>query len=139
MKTNAIPDIHVTTTRKHDTQIAPQVVRQDTDTVDVLVGDKGYDGQLPPTLARHNGIRPLINHREFTQLDKAWNARVDTNRYNQRNANETVNAAHKQKFGAFIRSHVWWRQFRELVIKCVVHNIEIVLADSHKKKQISQT
>ena len=114
-------------------------MRRNTDTVDVLVGDKGYDDQLLRTLARHNGIRPLIKHREFTQLHKAWNARFDTNLYNQRNANETVNAALKQKFGAFVRSHVWWKQFRELVIKCVVHNIEIVLADSHKKEQISQT
>jgi hypothetical protein len=38
--------------------------------------------------------------------------------------NETVNAAIKQKFGAFVRPRVWWKQFRELVIKCVVHNIE---------------
>ncbi len=38
--------------------------------------------------------------------------------------NETVNAAIKQKFGAFVRSRRWWKQFRELVIKCVVLNIE---------------
>jgi len=36
--------------------------------------------------------------------------------------NETVNAAIKQKFGAFVRSRLWWKQFRELVIKCLVHN-----------------
>jgi hypothetical protein len=37
---------------------------------------------------------------------------------------ETVNAAIKQKFGAFVRSRLWWKQFRELVIKCIVHNLE---------------
>jgi hypothetical protein len=42
----------------------------------------------------------------------------------ERNMNETVYAAIKQKFGAFVWSRVWWKQFRELVIKCVVHNIE---------------
>jgi hypothetical protein len=47
--------------------------------------------------------------------------------------NETVNAAIKQKYGAFVRSRRWWKQFRELVIKCVVHNVERSLAISHKE------
>jgi len=42
--------------------------------------------------------------------------------------NETVNAAIKQKFGAFVRSRRWWKQFREPVIKRVVHNLERELA-----------
>ena len=37
--------------------------------------------------------------------------------------NEAVNAAIKQKFGTFVRLPLWWKQFRELVIKCVVHNL----------------
>lgn len=45
---------------------------------------------------------------------------------------ETVNAAIEQKFGAFVRSRVWWKQFRELVTKRVVHNIERALADSNE-------
>lgn len=47
--------------------------------------------------------------------------------------NETVNAAIKQKFGAFVRSRLWWKQFRELVIKCVVHNLERSLTIAHKE------
>ncbi|AFO58533.1 putative transposase [Natrinema sp. J7-2] len=47
--------------------------------------------------------------------------------------NETVNATIKQKSGAFVRSRRWWKQFRELVIKCVVHNVERGLAISHKE------
>jgi len=35
--------------------------------------------------------------------------------------NETVNATITQKVGASVRSGLWWKQFRELVIKCVVH------------------
>lgn len=45
--------------------------------------------------------------------------------------NETVNAAIKQKFGALVRSRRWWKQFRELVIKCIVHTLERSLAISH--------
>lgn len=104
--TNAILYIHVTTTRKHDTQIAPRVVKRNADIIEVLTGDKGYDDQKLRQVARDHNIRPLIKHREFTPLHKAWNARLDTDLYHQRNMNETVNATIKQKFGAFVRSRV---------------------------------
>jgi hypothetical protein len=97
-----------------------------------LTGYKGYDDQKLRRLARGHEIRPLIKHREFTPLHKAWNARLDSNLYHRRNINETVNAAIKQKFGAFVRSRLWWKQFRELVIKCIVHNLERSLAISHE-------
>ena len=127
--TNAVLDIHVTTTRKHDTQIAPQVLKRNAESIGVLAGDKGYDDQTLRQLAREHGVRPLIKHREFSSLHKAWNARLDTDLYHQRNMNETVNVAIKQKYAAFVRSRVWWKQFRELVIKCIVYNIERSLGD----------
>jgi IS5 family transposase len=129
---NAVLDIHVTTTRKHDTQIAPKVVKRNTESITVLVGDKGYDDQKLRQLAFNHDVRPLIKHREFTPLHKAWDAGLDSDLYHQRNMNETVNTAIKQKFGAFVRSRVWWKQFRELAIKCVVYNIETALANSHR-------
>ncbi|QLG61898.1 IS5 family transposase [Halorarum salinum] len=131
--TNAVLDIHVTTTRKHDTQIAPQVAKRNAASIAVLTGDKGYDDQKLRRLARDHDIRPLIKHREFTPLHKAWNTRLDSDLYHRRNMNETVNAAIKLRFGAFVRSRRWWKQFRELVLKCVVHNLERSLAISRDK------
>ena len=104
--TNAVLDIHVTTTRKHDTQIAPQIVKRNAASIAVLTGDKGCDDQTLRQLAHDHDIRPLIKHREFTPLHKAWNARLDRDFYHRRNMNETVNAAIKQKFGAFVRSRL---------------------------------
>jgi IS5 family transposase len=129
--TNAVLDIHVTTTRKHDTQIAPQVMKRNAESIAVLTGDRAYDDQKLRRLARDHDIRPLIKHREFASLHKAWNAQLDGDFYRRRNMNETVNATIKQKFGAFVRSRRWWKQFRELVIKCVVHNLERGLTISH--------
>ncbi len=43
--TSADLDVHVTTTRKHDTQIAPQVVKRNATSIAVLTGDNGYDEQ----------------------------------------------------------------------------------------------
>ncbi|WP_370518534.1 transposase [Natronomonas sp. CBA1123] len=86
--------------------------------------DKGYDDQKIRRLAHQHEIRPLVKHREFTSLRKAWNARLDANLYGQRSQSETVNSTLKRKYGAFVRSRRWWKQFRELTIACLVHNVE---------------
>jgi Transposase and inactivated derivatives, IS5 family len=105
--TNAVLDIRVTTTRKHDTRITPQVVKRNARSITVLTGNKGYDHQKLPRLAHDHDIRPLIKHREFTSLHKAGNARLDSDLSHRRNMDETVNAAIKQKFGAFVRFRRW--------------------------------
>lgn len=124
---NAILDLHVTTTRKHDSQIAPSLIKRNSDGVEILLGDKGYDDQKVRALARDKKIRPLIKHREFSSIHKAWNARLDADLYGQRSQNETVNSRLKRKYGTFIRSRHWWKQFRELVIGCLTHNLDQTL------------
>jgi IS5 family transposase len=57
--TNAVLDGHVTTTREHDTRIAPQVVKRNVESSTVLTGDRGYDDQKPRRLARECDIRPV--------------------------------------------------------------------------------
>ena len=123
-KVNAILDLHVTTTRKHDSQIAPSLIKRNPETIDILLGDKGYDDQTISRLARQYEVRPLIKHREFTSLHKAWNVRLDADLYGQRSQSETVNSTLKRKYGAFVRSRRWWKQFRELTIACLVHNLD---------------
>ena len=122
-RANAIIVLHVTTTRKHDSQIAPSLIKRNADEVAALLGDKGYDDQKIRALAREEDVRPLIKHREFSSLHKAWNARLETDLYGQRSQNETVNSRLKRKYGTFVRSRHWWKQFRELVIGCLAHNI----------------
>jgi IS5 family transposase len=103
-KMNAILDLHVTTTRKHDSQIASSLIKRNPESIDVLRGDKGYDDQKIRRLPRQHEARPLIKHREFSSLDKAWNARLDADLYGQRSPSETVNSTLKRKYGAFVRS-----------------------------------
>ena len=123
-RANAILDLHVTTTRKHDSQIAPSLIKRNTGNVTILLGDKGYDDQELRALAHEAGVRPLIKHREFSSIHKAWNARLDSDLYGQRSQNETVNSSLKRKYGAFVRSRRWWKQFRELTLACLVHNLD---------------
>ena len=70
-KVNAILDLHVTTTRKHDSQIAPFLIKRNPESIDIRLGDKGYDDQKIRRLARQHDVRPLIKHREFTSLHEA--------------------------------------------------------------------
>jgi len=51
--------------------------------------------------------------------------------------NETVNATIKRKFGAVVRPRLWWKQFRKLVINCVVRNLERSLAISPEGSECS--
>ena len=92
-RANAILDLHVTTTRKHDSQIAPSLIKRNAENVAIRLGDKGYDDQKVRAVARDAGVRPLIKHREFSSLHKAWNARLDADLYGQRSQNETVNSS----------------------------------------------
>ncbi len=64
-RSNAILDVHVTTTRKHDSQIAPSLIKRNTSEIATLLGDKGYDDQKIRTLARESGVRPLIKPGSF--------------------------------------------------------------------------
>lgn len=123
-RANAILDLHVTTTRKHDSQIAPSLIKRNTDEVTILLGDKGYDDQKIRAIAHEADIRPVIKHREFSSLHRAWNVRLDADLYGQRSQNETVNSSLKRKYGAFVRSRHWWKQFRELTIVCLTHNLD---------------
>jgi len=52
---------------------------------------------------------------------------LDASLYGQRSQNETVNSRLKRKYGAFVRSRYWWKQFRELVVGCLTHNIDKAL------------
>jgi IS5 family transposase len=117
-------DVHVTTTRKHDTQIAPRLTERNLKRFEVLAADKGYDDQTYRGWLRSWGKRPLIKHREFAPADIAANARMDEKLYHRRSLVETVISVLKRKYGDAVSSWLWWRQFRELVVMCLVYNVE---------------
>jgi len=80
-RSNAIIDILVTTTRKHDSQITLSLIKRNRKKISILLGDKGYDDQKVRALAREIGVRPLIKHLELSSIHKVWNARLDADLY----------------------------------------------------------
>lgn len=70
-KVNTILDLHVTTTRKHDSKIAPSLIKRTPKGIDILLRDKGYGDQKIRRFACEYEVHSLIKHREFSPLHKA--------------------------------------------------------------------
>jgi IS5 family transposase len=120
----AVLDVHCTTRKRHDTRIGAQVARVPQGDLRSLAADKGYDWRRLRERLRDEGVRPLIKHRLFRTVDHAHNARIDSTRYGQRAMCETVFSTTKRTHGAAERARTWYREFRELVLIYVVHNIK---------------
>jgi len=120
----AVLDVHCTTTKKHDTHIGWQVALRNAGDLHSLAADKGYDWQELREKLREEGVRPLIKHREFRPIDHAHNARIDAAVYGQRALSETVFSTIKRTLGHAVRARAWYREFREIVAMCLVYNIK---------------
>ena len=123
-ETQAVLDVHCSTGKPHDTQLGWQVARRNAGDLTSLAADKGYDWMELREKLREDGVRPLIKHRIFQPIDHAHNARVDGSRYRQRSMCETVFSTIKRTLGDAVRARAWFRKIREIVLKCVVHNIK---------------
>jgi len=75
-------------------------------------------------MLRKNGVRAVINHREFDSLDRAHNARLDDDLYHRRSVVETAFRILKQRYSDRLTRHCWYRQFREFTLKCAVKHID---------------
>ena len=120
----AILDIHCSMKQPHDTQIGRQVLTRNLQRLNTVVADKGYDWDALRHELRDAGVRPVIKHREFYPLDMAHNARHDEEVYHRRSLVESIFFALKHRFGETLRARTWFGQFRELVLKSAVRNIE---------------
>jgi len=57
----------------------------------------------------------------------AHNARQDEDIYHQRSIIEAVFFGLKQRYGDTLRARTWFGQFRELVLKATVRNLELAI------------
>src|SRR3989338_10159194 len=122
----AVHRIHCTTTRMHDSQIILPLVNRTAAKLLSLYGDAGYDSKLVRDSLNRHGIRPVIKHRVFWSIDKAHNTRLKG--YGKRSMSECVNSMMKRKYGDYVSSKMWNDQFKEMNLKSLVHNIDLMLA-----------
>lgn len=69
----------------------------------------------------------MIKHREFSSLDAVHNARINDDIYHRRSVIEPVFASLRRRFDDTIRARTWFGQFREIVLKAAVKNIEVAI------------
>ena len=124
-ETSTVLDIHCSMKQPHDTQVGRQVLTRNLNRLQTVTADKGYDWDDLREELREADVRPVIKHREFCPLDAAHNARHDDDIYHRRSIVEAVFFALKQRYGGTLRARTWFGQFRELVLKAAVRNIEI--------------
>ena len=101
-----------------------QLARRYAGELQTLAADKGYDSQWLRETLRHHGIRPLVKHCVHAPYDHAHNARIDYDLYGQRAMTETANSSVKRSYGGAVRAREWYREFREVVLMCLVYNIK---------------
>jgi IS5 family transposase len=130
--TGVILDFHCSMSLPHDTQIAWQVLKRNLSNLGTVVADKGFDWDELRQMLRENGIRLVIKHREFYSLDAAHNARIDDETYHHRSVVESIFFALRKRFGTQLKARTWFGQFREIVLKAAVRNLEQSLTASHE-------
>jgi transposase len=89
-----------------------------------FVADKGYDAESIRRVLHRKGKQALIKHREFKASCKEENQAICKALYDKRNIIESIISAIKRKYGAYIRSRYWGRQFREIIAKHFLYNLE---------------
>jgi len=129
-ETSAILDIYCSMKQPHDSKIAWQLVKRNFNKLGILTADKGYDWWLLRQRLRAEGVKPVIRHREFGWHGIANNFLQDDTIYHQRSNVESIFFALRRKYGEIVRARTWFGQFRELVLKCAVRNIELSVSHS---------
>jgi IS5 family transposase len=122
--TSAILDIHCSMKQPHDTQVGLQVLVRNLDDLTAVAADKGYDWEALRTRLRAERITPLIPQRGPGFRGWARNLLIHDRAYNQRSNAESVFFGLRQRYGETLWARTWFGQFRELVMKSAVRNIE---------------
>ena len=131
-ETSAILDIHCSMKQPHDTQVGWQLLVRNLDVLSTVVADKGYDWESLRTKLRAEGVTPLIPTREKDLRGRAKNLLLDKPTYHKRSNAESVFFGFRRRYGDTLWARTWFGQFRELVMKSAVRNIERAIEDSHR-------
>ncbi|MFB6347028.1 MAG: transposase [bacterium] len=94
------------------------------DSIDVLVADKGYAGSDFREAIRSRGITEQIKYKEHNEADEKANAFLDERNYSRRSFVESVMYVMKEKFGEAVLSYTWHDQFKEMVGRSIVYNLD---------------
>ena len=97
-----------------------------------VAANKGYDWEALRTKLRAEGVTPLILQCGPGFRGWARNLLIYDRAYNQRSNAESVFFRLRQRYSETLSARTWFGQFRELVMKSAVRNIERVAEGSNR-------
>jgi IS5 family transposase len=131
-ETSAILDIHCSMKQPHDTQVGWQVLTRNLEKLSAVAADKGYDWEQIRIRLRAEAVTPLIPQRDPGFRDWARNLLIRDQADHQRSNAESVFFGLRRRYGDTLWARTWFGQFRELVMKSAVRNIERAIEDSNR-------
>ena len=124
---------HVTNSRRHDSQIAPIILRASNRVKKsrCYVMDKGYDSERIHQLIHENlksqSMIPIRDwHASYVsgKYRQSMATSFDSTTYGRRNMAETVFSILKRLFGEIIYSRSYRQQVKEIKLKCIIFSID---------------
>ena len=124
---------HVTNGRRHDSQIAPKILRAShrMKKSKYYVMDKGYDSERIHQLIHEDlesqSMIPIRDwHASYVsgKYRQIMASSFDTKTYGRRNMAETVFSILKRLFGETIYSRSYRQQVKEIKLKCIIFSID---------------
>jgi len=114
--------------------------------IDVILGDKGFDAQKNHTVVHEHGallITPLRNedvpiHRTKGEDRKKLKRSFPKKTYRKRNKKETVFGVVKQKYGDTVTAYTYHMQKIELLCRYLAYNVDRILTLQKKRKMVTQ-
>jgi IS5 family transposase len=123
-ETSAILDIHCSMKQPHDTQVGWQVLVRNFEKLTAVAADIVYDWEAFRTRLPAESMTPLIPQRGPGFRGWVRNLLIHDREYNQCSNAESVFFGLRQRYGETLWARTWFGQFRELVMKSAVRNIE---------------
>jgi IS5 family transposase len=131
-ETSTILDIHCSMKQPHDTRVGWQLLVRNLDNLSAVAADRGYDWEALRTKLRAEGITPLIPTRVMDLRGHVRNLLIDKPTYHQLSNAESVFFGLYRRYGDTLWSRTWFGQFRELVMKSAVRNVERAIEGTHR-------
>ena len=120
----AVLDVQCSIHWKHDVKSGPQVVRRNADDLLSVAADKAFHSWINRFEFYTLDVDPLVLSQGSTPEIVGHNALIRDAGYSQRWMGETSYSSVKRSLGSAVRARFWYREFREIVLKFAVSNIE---------------
>ena len=122
----AVLDVHITARWRHYTKTGPEVVHRNTDDLQSVVADNGFqDWHTEYEIAAYE-VEYLVHYRGSSPRAALNNVLNRAKDHSQRWMAETSYSTTKRSLSDAVRALGWYRQFREIVLMFAIkHRIAV--------------